>query len=486
MMNTLRQNAKFFLWIVLGAFIATIFLVWGMKGDISGPENPDTVAEINEEPISYSQLGQAWRNKLQEYYDDGIKVTEELEKETKKNLLDDLIQLSLRLDYAKKINIFVTDEEVAQSIMQIPAFKTEDGRFDQNLYVRFLYNQRIRPADFEEQQRRQFVLLKLRNQLRADVKITDDELKQYFMKRSRQLNANYVYFNYKNFLKEIKIGEERMKDYYALNKKDYEKPERVKASHILIRPDASPTSPTGRTESQSEELAKELIKKINAGESFSALAKKYSMDPGSKDKGGDLGWFERGRMVPQFEDVAFSLKKGELSGAIKTQFGYHIIKCTGKDKGFKPTYKKVRLKVLKKLQKKEGMKLVKRKANEFRDAIDKPSDFEKLAPKHSVTVKSTGFFKEDKDLDAIKSSTYRDVIFDLNKGDVSAVIEGDSGYYIFRITGERPSKFSDKKFREKYDVIEQNLKSIKFDQVYKDLMAKLKKQAEIKIYEQNL
>jgi len=111
-------------------------------------------------------------------------------------------------------------------------------------------------------------------------------------------------------LKEKPVTEEEMKDYYEKNKKEFVIPEKRKASHIIV---------------SDENKAKELLKKIKEGADFSQIAKENNID-GSKNKGGDLGWISKGYMIKEFEEVAFSLKKGEISGVIKTKFGYHIIK----------------------------------------------------------------------------------------------------------------------------------------------------------------
>jgi peptidyl-prolyl cis-trans isomerase C len=111
-------------------------------------------------------------------------------------------------------------------------------------------------------------------------------------------------------LKEKPVTEEEMKDYYEKNKKEFVIPEKRKASHIIV---------------SDENKAKELLKKIKEGADFSQIAKENNID-GSKNKGGDLGWISKGYMIKEFEEVAFSLKKGEISDVIKTKFGYHIIK----------------------------------------------------------------------------------------------------------------------------------------------------------------
>lgn len=113
----------------------------------------------------------------------------------------------------------------------------------------------------------------------------------------------------------IEITEEEMKNYFEENKESFSEKEQVKASHILV---------------ETEEEAVEVKSKLDNGDDFAKLAKKHSTDPGSKDNGGDLGFFGKGKMVKEFEDVAFSLKVGEISEPVKSEHGYHIIKVEDK------------------------------------------------------------------------------------------------------------------------------------------------------------
>jgi len=114
--------------------------------------------------------------------------------------------------------------------------------------------------------------------------------------------------------KEAQISDEEMKKFYDENKDKFKAGDQVKASHILVK---------------TEKEASDILAQLKGGAKFEDLAKKFSTDS-TASKGGDLGWFPKGAMVPEFDKVAFSLKEGEMSGIVKTQFGFHIIKVTGK------------------------------------------------------------------------------------------------------------------------------------------------------------
>ncbi len=128
-------------------------------------------------------------------------------------------------------------------------------------------------------------------------------------------------------LSNVAVTDEDMESYYKANMDTFKQPEMVRARHILIKVDKSASE---EEKAKAKEKAEGILKRIKAGEDFAKLAKEYSDDPGSKANGGELGFFARGRMVEPFEEAAFALKPGEVSGVIQTDFGFHIIKVEEK------------------------------------------------------------------------------------------------------------------------------------------------------------
>ena len=143
----------------------------------------------------------------------------------------------------------------------------------------------------------------------------------------------------KNVLSKVKVTDKDVEEYYKNHPKEFEKPETVKARHILIGFKGD------MTEDQKKELRKkadDVLKKAKGGDDFAQLASEYSDDPGSKTKGGELGYFPKGNMVPEFENAAFNLKPGEISNVIETPYGYHIIKVEDKKAGEMPAFDSIK------------------------------------------------------------------------------------------------------------------------------------------------
>ncbi|MBQ7578365.1 MAG: peptidylprolyl isomerase [Synergistaceae bacterium] len=157
----------------------------------------------------------------------------------------------------------------------------------------------------------------------------------------------------RELLKGITVSDDEAQKFYDDNKNSFMQPEKVHARHILISGDA-------------DELAAKIIADLKAGASFDVLAKEYSLDPGSKANGGDLGEFPRGVMVPDFEKAAFALKNpGDISEPVKSQFGLHIIKLEAKIPAAPTPFEQVKPRIMQELREKKTQELLKARSEEL-------------------------------------------------------------------------------------------------------------------------
>lgn len=143
----------------------------------------------------------------------------------------------------------------------------------------------------------------------------------------------------KEIEKKINVTDDEVKAYFEKNKAEFSEPESVKASHILVK---VPQDADEKAWKDAEAKIKDIKKKLDGGADFAKLAQEMSDDPGSKAKGGDLGFFSKGRMVPEFEAAAFALKPGEVSQPVKTPFGYHLIKVVEKKDAHEKSFDEVK------------------------------------------------------------------------------------------------------------------------------------------------
>lgn len=246
-------------------------------------------------------------------------------------------------------------------------------------------------------------------------------------------------------LARILVSSGEVKSFYESHRDSLpEKPAGVKLSHILIG-----TQPGQSTLDSLRSYAELIRGKALEGEDFILLARTYSDDP-SGEKGGDLGWFSRGEMVPEFEKAAFALQPGEISEVVQSQFGFHIIRCTGrKGDRIKASHILVRT-----IPSKEDMATKRALADSIYQAIMAGADFSALAVKYSDDENSRddggnlGWYAADDLLPEFVTA-----LRDLEIDQVSPPVASEFGYHIIRLDDKRPSRPID--LEEDYDTIEE-------------------------------
>jgi peptidyl-prolyl cis-trans isomerase C len=250
---------------------------------------PDVLARVNGEAISKSDFEDAIRTAEQQA---GTPVPPDQRDRVYRQILDQMIGYKLLTQESKARKVNIPDADVEARIISLKQqFPTEDA-FKQALAQRHMTVEQIK-ADARQNL--------------AISKLVDDEIAP-----------------------KVAVKAEDVQSFYQQNPQNFKESEKVHASHILI---SAPKTADAATRDKARAKAEAILKDVQSGKDFATLAKQNSEDPGSAANGGDLGFFQQGQMVPQFNEVAFSLKPGAVSKVVETDFGYHIIKVIEKQPG---------------------------------------------------------------------------------------------------------------------------------------------------------
>ena len=326
MRNAFANKMSYFILSFLFLLIIASFIFTGFNG--VGIGSSREVANVDGTPITTREYQTALNRQI-DFFNQmmGGNLTQaQLEQMgIKKTVLDTLIQQKLMLNAAGKIGFAISQDEIKAEIKKLPYFQS-NGQFDVSLYRNMLQSNGYVPARFEEliaddmkQQKLEglFTNLIVSEAAIADiVKFKNSVITVQGLRIPRQSLTPLISVSEAE-IKEFVAKEEnqsQLESLYAEDFAKYNKPEEVKARHILIRGDDD------NALKRAEKIRSSLTAK-----NFVQIAKKETEDETGKDNGGDLGWFAKGRMVPEFEEEAFKLKKGQISSPVKTPFGYHLI-----------------------------------------------------------------------------------------------------------------------------------------------------------------
>jgi len=360
------RHLKFILWGVVAVFVLLVFVDWG-AGRAGPSGGAATAVRVGDRGVSEAEFLSEMRRldqRFAEIYGDRwneLKSQVDLAGQTASYIIDRELQLA----EAQDAGIMVTREELQDAILEIPSFRTEDGEFvGTETYKRIIRAYfHMTPEEFEQRLNGDLLIGKLNTLAEQSIWISDLEAKDEYRRQREVSDLDVIQLRYEPHLVEVVISEEdahsafertaeeyhqdeqrvirylvvenaklrrllaveegELIAYYDDHRDEFLQGEQANARHILIRvaPDA-----TEEERGEAEVRANGVASIANQGADFAELAAIHSEDPGSKDNGGDLGWFDRGRMVKEFEDAVFSAKPGEIVGPVKSQFGYHIIR----------------------------------------------------------------------------------------------------------------------------------------------------------------
>ncbi len=437
------KNLKWILWFVVLVFLLLVFVDWG-SGRAGSRGMAGLAAQAGDIKISEADFLVEMRSTEERfrslYGDQYEKIRDQVDLASM--AVQNLVDRQLLVQQAHEMGLRVSTQEVLDKILSFPAFRRKDGSFvGEDLYTRILRSNNMTPEEFEGSLRQDLLLTKLQDALKAGVVIPASEVEREYRRSNESASFDVLYVPVDTRLAKVTVTEAearayydahqdrfthpdqtklqylllddfklrramtvsdaQVEDYYKTHQDEFSQPEEADARHILIRPATDDAAGWAKAEQEAETVYK---KATAPGADFAKLAREYSQDPGSKDKGGELGWFPRGRMVKPFEDAAFALKPGQISKPVKTQFGYHIIQLIAvRPAGEQPLAEvkdTIREKLAESLADAEGS----RRANALREKIDAAKlttaqQWQDLAKSDDVlTSNETPFFAADAEL----------------------------------------------------------------------------------------
>ncbi len=469
MLQILRRKAQSPLIQAVVVIIALVFIFWGVGTNIGN--NTQSAIVVNGEEISFQQFQQAYDRAYQQLSNQfGGNVPKGLAETfgLKQQVINQITQTALLRQGATAMGIMVSAEEISGLIQAMPQFQ-EQGSFSMERYKAILAANKTAPTKFEQSMRfdnlaeaavkqignfgtvtTEYEIQDIYSQQNEKVtikyarvspaayvdKVVVDEagLTTWFetvkdnYKTEPQIKLKYLPFTFAAVGNKVVIDNPKIEEYYNNNLKTFKIAEQRHARHILLQA-GEKDSPEVHKEKAAK--AAEVLKLARDGGDFIALARQYSEDP-AKDKGGDLGFFAAGQMVPAFDEAVFTMQPGTISDVIKTQFGYHIIRLEEIKPATTRSLAEATPQIISTLQQKEAESLAFQVANSAYEGIIAAGSLSKYQEEHpEVGVQQTDFFaKSNAPADLKSDPQFIEKTFELNKGELSSLIKGQSGYLI--------------------------------------------------------
>ena len=437
MLDRMRRHKNILKW-SLAVVVLTFVLLYIPDFVSTGPTGTgaapgEIVADVGGRELTVREFQQRYISQIQSYRNQfGGSINSSLLRQlgVDRQILSQMVEEQVALIEAERHGIRVTDDELAQQILSIPGLQENGVFIGEARYQQLLQSQNppMTTSQFEEGLRRSLVVEKLRaaltdwmavadadlereytqrnekvklqvvaltaDRFRDKVTVTDADVEAYFATRSaeyrrgEQRKIRYLLLDRDQARQKVVVPPTDIQRYYNDNIQQFTTPEQVRASHILLET-------TGKVDADVRKRAEEILKQVKSGADFAALAKKVSEDKGSAANGGDLDYFGRGRMVPEFEEVAFKLPPGQISDLVKSQFGYHIIKVVDKRAGSTRQLEEVRPQIQQQLAMQLADQQISDRARELQKRINDPGDLDTVAKELGVMVQESGLFQRD-------------------------------------------------------------------------------------------
>jgi peptidyl-prolyl cis-trans isomerase D len=472
-----KKRLKIILWLVIFSLALGMLLFFVPGINIGNVTTDTSAATVDGQTIPMNDFVSAYRRVVKQYSNRGKnKVDAETLKAmgVPKQVLDELVTERVLQTVAKRFGIDVTENEVRRAIETYPSFQDQGKFIGIERYKALLAANDLSVEEFEKSMRQSQIARKLRAIITDSLDVSERELRDEFSNSNQQTQVYYTILKKADFTKRVKPTEAELRAYFDGHKASYQIKEKRRAQYLLIPimpilpavtateqeiMDAWNQKPHDETvdaahilfrvedESKDAEVkakAESILKKAKAGENFSDLARKNSQDTGSASQGGYLGPFQRGQMVKEFEDAAFAMNAGEISGLVRSQYGYHIIKVMRRET---PTLELSRRLLEADIRIKKAQEIARKKAEEAALLAEKNKDLN-LAAKDlgvAVEIKETPLFqKDDASVERDAPQALRDEVFrmkDINS--IGKVVEHTVGFAVPKLIEVQMAKPGD-------------------------------------------
>ena len=480
MLDRMRRHRNWLKWSL--ALVVLTFIIFYIPDFLqrdtgtAGATSRETVASVDGHDLLAGEFQQRYVAQMQAYQQQfGGQMNAQLLRQLgiDQQVLSQMVDEQVAVLEAERQGIKVSDDELAQRIMAIPGLQ-ENGRFiGEARYEALLRQQRppLTKSQFEDRFRRSIMVERLRTALTDWMAISDKELEAEYRKRNEKVKLQVVAFTADRFRDKVtlsdadiatyfdahkaeyRVGEQRsvkfllldrdlarqkvvvpatdIQRFYNDNIQQYQTPEQIKASHILLKTD-------GKDEAAVRKRAEALLAQVKGGADFAALAKKESEDEGSAKNGGDLGFFGKGRMVPEFETAAFAMQPGQTSDLVRSQFGFHIIRVIEKKAGETRPLDQVRQQIQEQLAQQQDDAQITERARQLESRIKNPGDLTEAAGEQGLMVQESGYFQRGDPVPALGAAPQvAAAAFTLTDGAVSGPLSAQRGVAFITVAGKK-------------------------------------------------
>jgi len=423
MLEAIRERAQGWIAKVILALLIVPFALWGIDSYFSNGGKESPAATVDDVEITQKEFLKAVRDQKEAL---GGKVEEQA---LRGSVMDQLVNTRLLLNAAIDSGFSIHDPQIQAMLAGAEVFQ-DQGKFSQERFDAWLKSRGMTEGELMGLLRQDQLLTQIQLALGEGAVVARPSVLTLANLLGQKREVNEVVFDKKNYLKQVQVDDQAVQAEYNARKNDYatprqarvqylvlslsaieqstpitdetikkhyegnlgkyQEPERRRASHILIQ--AADSASKEKAKAQAEQILAELRKQPA---SFAALARQHSQDPGSAQKGGDLGAFARDMMVKPFADAVWSMKQGEIRGLVESSFGYHIIRLDGVIPGAKMAFDAVKEEIRQNLRREEAQRRFAEVAERFSNLVyEKPDSLEPAAKEFGLKIETSGWIDE--------------------------------------------------------------------------------------------